>query len=315
MDVTSPGREREVDPAREASVVVVGSLNLDLVVPVPRHPAPGETVLGGDHFANPGGKGANQAAAAARLGQRVALVGRVGDDDAGRRLVASLNEDGVDTRSVFRTDDAPSGIALITVDRAGENAIVVSPGANGRLSAADVASASSLLAGAAVTLLQLEVPLEATIEATRLAAGTVVLNPAPAQALPAELLEAVDVLVPNRAELAALAGSDRPETLQEVAAIARRIDGARTVVVTLGAEGALLVHDEHASHMPAPEIRAVDTTAAGDSFCGALADALERGTSIEAAIAWAVRAAAITTTRPGAQSSLPTRVEVEQLAG
>jgi ribokinase len=314
MDVTSPGREREVDPAREASVVVVGSLNLDFVVSVPRHPAPGETVLGGDHFANPGGKGANQAAAAARLGQRVAMVGRVGDDDAGRRLVASLDEDGVDTRSVFPTDNAPSGIALITVDRAGENAIVVSPGANGRLSAADVASASSLLAGAAVTLLQLEVPLEATVEAARLARGTIVLNPAPGRPLPVELLEAVDVLVPNRGELADLVDSKPPETLEETVALARGIEGPRSVVVTLGAGGAVLVEREHTHHVPAPEVNTVDATAAGDSFCGALADALERNASLEAAVEWAVRVAAVTVTRRGAQSSLPTRAAVDRVA-
>jgi ribokinase len=294
--------------------VVVGSLNLDIVVPVPRHPAPGETILGGDHFANAGGKGANQAAAAARLGQRVAMVGRVGEDDTGLRLVESLEQDGVDTRCVLGTGNAPTGIALITVDPSGENSIVVSPGANARLSAADVTSASSLLASARVTVLQLEVPLGATVEAARLAGATVVLNPAPARPLPAELLEAVDVLVPNRGELADLVGSDPPETLEETVALARGIEGPRAVVVTLGADGAVLVDGEHTHHVAAPAVATVDTTAAGDSFCGALADALERNASLEAATAWAVRVAAVTVTRRGAQCSLPTRAEVDRVA-
>jgi ribokinase len=302
-------------PAEAPAVAVVGSLNLDIVVPVPRHPTPGETVLGGDHFQNPGGKGANQAVAAARLGQPVAMVGRVGDDDAGRALLSALRADGVDTRGVVVTDGAPTGIALIAVDERGENSIVVSPGANARVSAGDVETAAAALEGAAVLLLQLEVPVEAVSRAASLAGGTVVLNPAPAPpaALPAELLAGIDVLVPNRGELARLAGADVAATLEEVEAQAVGLRGP-PVVVTLGSEGALVVESDGVAHVPAPRVGAVDTTAAGDAFCGALADALVGGQSLVDAARWAVRAAAITCTRPGAQASLPRRDDVEALA-
>jgi ribokinase len=307
--VGRPGR-------RSPTVAVVGSLNLDIVVPVPHHPAPGETVLGGDHFRNPGGKGANQAVAAARLGQATAMVGRVGDDDPGQTLLEALRADGVDTSGVLVTKDAPSGIALIAVDDRGENAIVVSPGANARVTVADVGGAAGTLAAAAVTLLQLEVPQQAVAQAARLSRGLVLLNPAPAPAepLPAELLSEVDVLVPNRLELAGLVGGAVPATLDEVEAMARAL-GRPAVVVTLGPDGALVVETEESAHVLAPEVEAVDTTAAGDSFCGALADALVRGQALADAVGWAVRAAAITCTRPGAQASLPTREEVEALVG
>lgn len=293
------------------TVAVVGSLNLDLVVPVPRHPLPGETVLGGDHFANPGGKGANQAVAAARLGRRVAMVGRVGDDDAGRTLLSALAADGVDASHVRVTEGTASGIALITVDASGENAIVVSPGANALVAPTDVDAAAGVLAGAAVTLLQLEIPLDAVVAAARAARGTVVLNPAPARSLPRELLRAVDVLVPNRAELAALAGErEPPVSLDDLGRLAGRVDGPRVVVVTLGANGALVVKGGAPTHVPGVPVDPVDTTAAGDSFCGALADALARGDALGPAVRWAVRAAAITVTRPGAQRSMPSRAEV-----
>jgi ribokinase len=299
------------------TVTVVGSLNLDIVVPVPHHAAPGETVLGGDHFRNPGGKGANQAVAAARLGQRVAMVGRVGADGSGRTLLAALEADGVDVARVRIDDDAPTGIALIAVDDRGENAIVVSPGANARVTAADVDDSADVLRSSPATLLQLEIPADAVRRAAKLAGGTVVLNPAPAPPapLPADLLAKVDVLVPNRVELAGLAASGTmlPETLEQVEAMARAL-GVPSVVVTLGTEGALVVEGGTSAHVPTPQVDVVDTTAAGDAFCGALADALVRGESLSEAARWAVRVAAITCTRPGAQASLPTREEVEALA-
>ncbi len=294
------------------TVVVVGSLNLDLVVPVPHHPAPGETVLGGDAARHPGGKGANQAVAAARLGQAVAMVGRVGDDEAGRLLTAAITGSGVVATHVTVDPDAPTGLALIDVEPSGENAIVVSPGANARVGPADVDAAADVLAAAAVTLLQLEVPLDAVAAAVARAGGTVVLNPAPARPLPGEVMAAVDVLVPNRSELALLAGAaEEPRTLDEVAALARRLDGPDVVVVTLGTEGALIVEGATAHHVPARPVTAVDTTAAGDAFCGALADALVRRVPLAAAVEWATRAAAVTVTRHGAQPALPTREEVE----
>jgi ribokinase len=294
------------------AIVVVGSVNLDLVVRVARLPGPGETVSGGDVFRNPGGKGANQAVAAARLGRGVAMVGRVGDDQAGRELLASLRADGVDTAHVRVADGVPSGAAFITVGDDGENQIVVSPGANARLAPEDVGAAGAALRAAAVTLVQLEVPLAAVTAAVRAAGGRVVLNPAPVRTLPAELLGEVDVLVPNRVELAQLAGAPVPATVEEAAALAGRLP-ARAVVVTLGADGALVVEQGRASHVPAVPVRPVDTTAAGDAFCGGLADALAAGADLQDAARWAVRVAAAACTRPGAQASLPIPDEVRRL--
>jgi ribokinase len=299
-------------PGAPPEVAVVGSLNLDLVVRVPRLPGPGETVSGEDVFRNPGGKGANQAVAAARLGRRVAMIGRVGDDDAGRQLLGSLEADAVDTSRVLTLAGVPSGTALITVDADGENQIVISPGANARLTPDDVAAAGPALAAAAVTLLQLEVPAEAVAAAARAAAGTVVLTPAPVRALPDELLGQVDVLVPNRVELAQLAGGPLPETVEAAVGLAGRL-AARAVVVTLGADGALVVEGSQASHVPAVPVRAVDTTAAGDAFCGGLADALAAGDTLKDAARRAVRVAAAACLRPGAQASLPTPDELGTL--
>jgi ribokinase len=294
------------------AVAVVGSLNLDLVVRVAELPGPGETVTGGDLFRNPGGKGANQAVAAARLGRRVAMIGCVGDDEAGRDLLASLAGDGVDSSRVRVVDGVPSGTAFITVSEDGENQIVVSPGANARLTPGDVVAAEAALAAAAVTLLQLEIPLEAVAAAARTAGGRVVLNPAPVRPLPAELLERVDVLVPNRVELGQLAGGPAPRTVSEAVRLAGRL-GARAVVVTLGADGALVVEDGQASHVPAVPVQPVDTTAAGDAFCGGLADALAAGAGLGDAARRAVRVAAAACLREGAQASLPTPAELAAL--
>ena len=308
-------------PRGGPEVAVVGSANLDLVVEVERVPVAGETVLGGDLRRIPGGKGANQAVAAARLGRRVAMVGRVGDDDAATMLRLAVDSAGVDTRCLLTTDDTPSGTALIAVAADGDNAIVVSPGANGRVSAADVEAAADAIAGARVVLLQLEVPVEAVTEAARQASGKVVLNPAPAPGapLPAELLDGVDVIVPNQTELATLAGHAGLSAIGDVdpdtaVALARGLPVA-AVVVTLGADGAMVVTPSEATHVPAPSVLPVDTTAAGDAFCGALADALVDGADLVDAAGWAVRVGAATTLRPGAQPSLPTRSEVDQLLG
>ncbi|MFT5200846.1 MAG: ribokinase [Candidatus Aldehydirespiratoraceae bacterium] len=295
-------------------VVVVGSANLDLVVDVAHIPLVGETVLGGDLVRIPGGKGANQAVAVARLGRSVAMVGRVGDDEGGAILRAALDGDQVDTSALITTPNTPNGVALIAVDADGDNAIVVSPGANARLTAADIEAAGDALRSAQVVLLQLEVPIDAVAMAAALATGTVILNPAPAPTgpLPSELLRAVDVLVPNQTELATLAGHNGPVDTAIAARLARTLP-ADAVIVTLGADGAMVVTADDAVHVPAPTVTPVDTTAAGDSFCGALADALVRGLSLVEATEWAVRVGAATTQRPGAQPSLPTHSEVEQL--
>ncbi len=308
--------------AGPVEVISVGSANLDYAVEVPTIPVPGQTVLGGDLKLIPGGKGANQAVAAARLGRRTAIIGRVGDDQAGVTLRDSLESAGVDTRGLTTTPGVPSGAALIAIS-GGDNAIVVSPGANARLCAADVEDGLSadLLSRAAVVLLQLEVPLEAVAAAARHTCGTVVLNPAPAPAapLPSELLDRVDVLVPNQTELASLAANvaDTSSLAGEIDAdsaveLARDLPAA-SVVVTLGAGGALAVTSAEATHVPAPSVSAVDTTAAGDAFCGALADALVGGADLLTATRWAVRVGAATTLRLGAQPSLPTPTEVEAL--
>ena len=297
-------------------VVVVGSANLDLVVEVDTIPLVGETVLGGDLRRIPGGKGANQAVGAARLGRSVAMIGRLGDDEGGLILRRALGADGIDTTHLLSTAGVPNGVALIAVGGDGDNAIVVSPGANSRVVAADIEGASTVLATATVTLLQLEVPLDAVTAAAAVAGGVVILNPAPAppHALPIRLLSDVDVLVPNQTELATLAGYRGPVDRSVAEGLAVSLP-TRSVIVTLGAQGALVVDDGSTTHVPAPAVIPVDTTAAGDSFCGALADAIVRGADLVEAARWAVRVGAATTLRAGAQPSLPTPTEVESLLG
>ena len=298
------------------AVVVVGSINQDLVVSVDRFPMPGETLLGNGHFMSPGGKGANQAVAAVRLGQAVVMVGRVGDDASGHSLRHHLESQGVDVGRVRVDLDHQTGLAVITLDASAENTIIVSPGANAAVGPDDVAAAERDLAAAEVTLLQLEIPMAAVDTALELAGGTVVLNPAPAMALGATTLELVDVLVPNRSELGLLAGVDEPETVDDVITAARMLEGPGAIVVTLGAEGAVLVDRETSQRFAAPLVEAIDTVGAGDTFCGALADGLARGLTLPEAVQWGVHAGAIAVTKAGAQSAMPTRQQVEaSLAG
>lgn len=294
-------------------IVVVGSLNHDLTVVTPRLPRPGETVLGTRHYSDNGGKGANQAVAAARLGVDVALVGRVGDDAHGAALRSALANEGIDTAGITVDPEAPTGLAVITVDKTAENTIVVSPGANAQVGPADIDKHRDLIADAAVSLAQLEVPVPAVLAASAASTGIFCLNPAPAIDLPPTLLGRVDVLIPNRGELAALAGVAEPASTDEVVAAVARLELDAAVVVTLGADGALLVVDGEATHIPAPVVDAVDPTGAGDAFCGALAHALSQGLDLGSATKRAVVAGALATTRPGAQAALPVRDEVERL--
>ena len=287
------------------SVTVVGSLNEDVVVTVDRLPGRGETVVGSAIAVLPGGKGANQAAAAGRLGTGVHMVGRVGDDPAAGRQLAALADARVNVGRVQRTAGLPTGTATIPVEAgSGENLIVVVPGANGELTPDDVDVESVHRAG--VLLLQLETPLATVAHAAAVTRGTVVLNPAPPQPLPAELLARVDVLVPNEHELRRLAGAaDDLSTPAELAALARELP-VPTVVVTLGAQGALLVPAEGPALLQAPPpVQVVDTTGAGDCFCGALSSALDRGEALPEALRFAVTAAALSTTGPGARGGLP----------
>lgn len=296
-----------------AEIVVVGSLNQDTTVRVSHLPGPGETVLGQGHFTDTGGKGANQAVAAARLGRRVAMAGMVGADRAGTRLLQTLRDAGVDTRAVIKTESAPTGMASITVDECGENMIVVSPGANAALRPDDLAAAAPLLERAAVTMLQLEVRTDVVLAAALRSAGRVILNPAPARPLETTLLASVDVLIPNRAELAGLTDEGLPRCVDRVGELAERLAGPAAVVVTLGTDGALIVAGSRRVHVPAVPVEAVDPTGAGDAFCAGVADALVRGADYVEAVRWAVRCGAWATTRWGAQASLPTRADVEAL--
>jgi ribokinase len=295
------------------SVTVVGSLNEDVLVTVGRLPGRGETVIGTAAVLAPGGKGANQAAAAGRLGPGVHKVGRVGADPAGDRQLAALAESRVNVTLVERTPGVPTGSATIPVEEgSGENLIVVLPGANAELRPADADAPS--VRRAAVVLLQLEVPMAAVEAAARAATGTVVLTPAPPQPLPAALLERVDVLVPNEHELAQLAAAEPAERSPgELVDLARSL-AARSVVVTLGARGALVVPADGAALLQAPPpVTPVDTTGAGDCFCGALAQALAGGADLPGAVRYAVAAAALSTTGPGARTALPDDDDVRAL--
>jgi ribokinase len=296
-----------------AGIVVVGSINRDLSVVVPRHPAPGETVLGTKHYWDNGGKGANQAVAAMRLGGRVAMIGLVGEDREGELLRSSLARMGIDTRGVEVCAGAPTGLAVITVDADAENTIVVSAGANSELSPDHIARHADTIAGAAVLLTQLEVPLDAVDAAMEVATGIVCLNPAPAAALSPETLSRVDVLVPNRTELARLADTPEVSSHADAASAVARLETEAAVVVTLGREGAMIVDDGEIDLVPTPRVESVDPTGAGDAFCGALAQSLSQGESLSSAVRRAVAAGASATMRPGAQAAMPTNDELERL--
>jgi ribokinase len=293
-------------------LLVVGSANADLVIGVERRPAAGETVLGSDLAVHPGGKGANQAVAAARLGARTALLARVGDDGHGRLLLDSQRASGVDTAGVL-VGGAPTGVALITVDPSGDNSIVVSPGANARLTPADVRAAGSLLGASRVVSAQLEIPLETVVEVVRnLPEGTrFVLNPSPPRALPGEVLAACDPLIVNEHEARVVAGDAGLGGTPEEWAAALLALGPRSVVVTLGAAGAVVADGTGAPvRVPSVEVDAVDTTGAGDAFTAALAWRLGAGEALVDAAAYAARVGAAAVTRAGAQASFPTAEEV-----
>lgn len=294
-----------------ARVVVVGSLNADLTVRTERLPRPGETVRGSPVVVAPGGKSANQAAAAARLGAEVALLGAVGRDDHGDLLLRRLQEAGVDVEGVLRLDGPPTGTALITVDAGGENTIVISAGANGELGPDRLAGLPQRLLGAAVLCLCFEVPMETAVEAARSAraAGVpVLLNPSPAAGIPDALMAATSLLLLNETEAADLidASADWAVTASR---LQRRVGPA--AIVTLGGEGAVVLQDGQVTVIPATPVTPVDTTGAGDAFTGAVAARLARGDSLTGAASFAARAAAWSTTRPGAQPSYATLAELE----
>ena len=286
-------------------VIVVGSVNVDLVVVAERLPAPGETVTGGRFSRHGGGKGANQAVAAARLGARVTIVGAVGADELGDEALGLLEREGIDVGAVARLD-APTGVALIAVDAAGENQIAVASGANAELDASAVERAVRE-AGPGAVLLSHEIPEAAVLAGARAAQGPIVLNPAPARPVPDELAALGPVLTPNAGEACELTGEAEPEA-------AARALNARTgapVLVTLGADGVLARTGSGTAHVPAPKVDAVDTTGAGDTFNGALAVALAEGRDLREAVGFAVAAAALSTRAAGAREGMPRRHEVD----
>ncbi|WP_406475937.1 ribokinase [Streptomyces platensis] len=298
-------------------VLVVGSANADLTVRVDRRPGAGETVLGTDLVESAGGKGANQAAAAARIGGRTALLARVGGDAYGELLLGAQRSAGTDVTPVIVDETARTGTAMIIVDPDGDNSIVVSPGANAALTPRDVAAAKDTIAASAVVSLQLEIPMEsvrAAAEAAEQAGSRVVLNPSPAptEALAPELLSVADPLVVNEHEARQLSGLTDGTPAQWAQALRDR--GARSVVVTLGGDGALVLDASGAENVPGVRVKAVDTTGAGDAFTGALATRLARGDTLPGAARFAVRVGAAAVTKPGAQPSYPTRAELEVLA-
>ncbi|WP_225755184.1 ribokinase [Actinotalea sp. Marseille-Q4924] len=291
-------------------IAVVGSVNVDLVATVARLPLPGQTVpaLGFEQFS--GGKGANQAVAAARLGRRVALVGLTGSDAEGAAVRAALARGGVDVTHLGVADGAPTGRAIVLVADDAENSIVVVAGSNALLGEVDVAAASEELRDAAVVLAQLEVPVDAVLAAARGAAGTFVLNPAPARELPDELLDLVDVLVLNEVEYEVVIGRPLPADLADLPAHLAQSGLRCAVVVTLGGRGAALCQDGAVVVETPPHVPVVDTTGAGDTFIGALADALSRHEGPPAALRWAVHAASLSVGALGATTGMPTSDQV-----
>jgi ribokinase len=290
-------------------IVVVGSSNTDMVVRAEHIPLPGETVLGGKFIMTAGGKGANQAVAAARLGAEVTFIARLGRDVFGDRSLAGYQAEGIHTDYIVRDEEEASGVALIVVDSAAENIIAVAPGANGCLSVEDVCAAEPVIAEADGVLLQLEIPLgavRAAIDLARRHGVRVILNPAPARALADDVLSGVDVLTPNENEAVKLIGEQAASTLE---ALVARITGS--VVMTCGASGCKVVAGGQRQHVPGFHVEAVDTTGAGDCFNGALAVALARGLEMAEAVRYASAAAALAVTRFGAQASLPIDEEVQ----
>lgn len=303
----------------QAKVVIVGSLNMDLVTRAPRLPRAGETLAGQSFVTVPGGKGANQAVAAARLGASVAMVGCVGDDAYGEQLRTALLAEGIDCQAVTPVSGESTGVALIVVDDSSQNAIVIVAGGNGHVTASVVDSFDALLSGAEVIICQLEVPLDTVghvLKRGHELGKTVILNPAPASGpLPAEWFAWIDYLIPNESEATALTGLPVNSTASaDAAASALLKAGVSKVIVTLGEQGALFASASRSEHFPAPKVQPVDTTAAGDTFVGGFAAALADGKSESDAIRFGQVAAALSVTRSGAQPSIPTFAEVQTSA-
>jgi ribokinase len=295
-------------------ILVVGSSNTDMVIKTHKFPVPGETILGGRFLMNAGGKGANQAVAAARLGGLVTFVGKIGDDIFGKQAVQQLEDEGINVDFVAVDAENPSGVAMITVDRNAENSIVVAPGSNGTLSSVDFDRAVSKLDESYYVLMQLEIPISTVEYIARQATQKqkkVILNPAPAASLSEELLKNLYLITPNETEAELLTGVKVTDEISAVKAASVLHDkGVEIVIITMGAAGAFLFAEGKSEIIKAPRVEAVDTTAAGDTFNGALVVALSEGKNIREAIAFANKAASVSVTRIGAQSSVPYRKEI-----
>jgi ribokinase len=291
------------------SIVVVGSSNTDMVIKAARLPAPGETVLGGHFFMNPGGKGANQAVAAQRLGGAVTFIAKIGTDIFGQQSLRLFQNEGLDISQVISDSENPSGIALITLGEAGENCIAVASGANAALFPADLEKAHKRIVSADLVLMQLEIPVETVAYVASLAAQhgrKLILNPAPAATLPDALFRHISILTPNETETEILTGIRITDlATMENAAARLHSRGVETVIITLGAQGAFISSGTLKERVAAPVVEAVDTTAAGDVFNGALAVALSDRQSLKDAVTFGCKAAAISVTRLGAQAAAP----------
>lgn len=299
---------------KDKPVVVVGSLNMDLVMRTPRVPVGGETLHGHEFSTLPGGKGANQAVACARLGAKVAMIGQVGNDGFGTTLRDGLAADGIDTSGVLQTSAVGTGVAMILVEDIGQNRIVLAAGANGALTPADIDAHAARIGGAAMLVLQLEVPMPVVQRAIGIAhaAGVpVLLNPGPASPLPEAVWSQIDILVPNESEATLLSGVEVSDaTSAYAAAKVFRQRGVKCVLITLGANGVAVIDDAGERHLPAHVVKAVDTTAAGDTFIGGLSAGLVEGLAMDDAVALGQRASALCVTRHGAQPSIPYRREI-----
>jgi len=298
-------------------IVVVGSCNTDMVIKADRLPIPGETILGGIFFMNPGGKGANQAVAASRMGGNITLISKTGNDVFGKQSVMLYTAENIKTDFIYSDPKHPSGVALITVDSHGENCIVVASGANAYLNPADIDKASAEIEGCDLVLMQLEIPIETVEYVAEMATKKgikVILNPAPARALSNNLLKNLYIIIPNKSEAEILSGikvSDIESAKQAADIISAK--GVDIVVITLGSQGALIKEYTEYHFVEAFKVDALDTTAAGDTFCGAVCVGLSEGRSILDSVKLAARAAAITVTRMGAQASIPYRSELSSL--
>lgn len=295
-------------------IIVIGSTNMDMVVKTSHIPAHGETVLGGSFFMNPGGKGANQAVAVARLGGEVIFISKMGNDVFGKQAFQLFDEEGIDTRYILSHDELPSGVALITVDEAGENSIVVAPGANATLLPGDMDAALNDINQASIVLMQLEIPLETVQFIVQYASSNgvkVILNPAPATVLPTEVLTHIDIITPNKTEASILSGLEVTDlhTARNAARIIHEM-GVKHVVITMSSLGAVIFSNGQFLLVSAATVETVDSTAAGDVFNGALAVSLSEGKDLIDAVRFACEAATLSVTRLGAQSSIPFRNEL-----